>query len=324
MVSFSHRGIWINIISTLSSFCMKNWDCNLSIQTSFVFSVYVEGLNLKKCCTYTKSGSVLRRTWPNLILEQTILTYRKSYTHIHENFNSVTHKQWWTMLWNIAQILFAKMFIVIYTCLFSLKISYLHATYLGHFSPSLSSGFPSHFPNFMHFFKIFIYLLSVSNSIAHVWVVGGQPLGNWELTSSHTLKYQWFFLLNNHKVPISPQLGVGSQEPLPPLGWDVYLAWFVQVFEWVIIAALEFTCATVMSSRGQHFTILLPSSCSYILSASSSVIWGLANMRSGGSPERMHKKWIKSWVMHFINMGMALSRTHLLSCRNLAPSAPSR
>lgn len=135
MVSFSHRGIWINIISTLSSFCMKNWDCNLPIQTSFVFSVYVEGLNLRKCCTCTKSGSVLRRTWPNLILEQTVLTYRKSYTHIHENFSSVTQKQLCTMLWNIAQILFAKMFIVIYTCLYSLKISYWHTTYLGHLSP---------------------------------------------------------------------------------------------------------------------------------------------------------------------------------------------
>lgn len=159
MVSFSHRGIWINI-STLSSFCMKNWDCNLPIQTSFVFSVYVEGLNLKKCCTCTKSGSVLRRTWPNLILEQTVLTYRKSYTHIHENFNSVTQKQLCTMLWNIAQILFAKMFIVIYTCLYSLKISYLHTTYLGHLSPLCPQDSPSHFPNFMHFLKfLFIYSL---------------------------------------------------------------------------------------------------------------------------------------------------------------------
>lgn len=154
------------------------------------------------------------------------------------------------------------------------------------------SSFPLSVPRIPHHislnscisFLIFIYLLSESNSIANVCIVWGQPLGNWELTSSHILKYQWFSLLNNHKVPIFPQLGVGSQEPLPPLGWDVYLAWFVQVFEWVIIAALEFTCATVMSSRGQHFAILLPFSCSYILFASSVVL-----------PEPWLRAWMGGW-----------------------------
>lgn len=199
------------------------------------------------------------------------------------------------MLWNLVQILFCtKMFFVTYTCLYSLMISYLHTTHLGHLSLSLIVlRIPHHISltTACISFLSFIYLLSESNSIAHVCIVWGQPLENWELTSSHTLKYQWFSLLNNHKVPISLQVGVGSQEPLP-LCWNVYLAWFVQVFEWVIIAALEFTRAIVMSNPGQHFTILFPSSCSYILSASSSMMLPEPWLRAWGWVDK-HEEWRK-------------------------------
>lgn len=173
MVSFSHRGIWKNIISTLSSFCMNNWDYHLPIQTSFVFSVYVEGLNLKKCCTSTKSGSVLRRTWTNLILEQTILTYRKSYTHIHEIFNSVTQKQLCTMLWNIAQILFAQKYLFSYIHVYILWRFYTCTQHIFVIFPSLCpQDSPSHFPKFMHFFfNFYLFTLWVKQHCQCVYSV---------------------------------------------------------------------------------------------------------------------------------------------------------
>lgn len=152
------------------------------------------GLSLKKCCTCIKTNLLLIRKLTNLILEQTILTYRKSHTHIHKILNSATQKQLCTMLWNIVQILFVQicLFSYIQAYFYSLKFQYMHTTYLDHLS--LSPAIPR-IPHHISLttscisFLRSIYLFCESNSSAHMYIVWGQLWGHWELTSSHILNF---------------------------------------------------------------------------------------------------------------------------------------